>query len=64
MITFLALITILFLALALGVSQIEQKSGYLGDSSMVSGCLCAGLGMLLIIIAIGLCTDLIKISIQ
>lgn len=55
---------IIFLLLALGISLVEQKSGYMGDSSLVPGCLGIMVGILFVVIAFGLCTGLIQISIQ
>lgn len=49
-------VVILFLVVALVIAMIEGAGGYVGDSSMIPGCLLIGILVLLVIMVIGLFT--------
>jgi len=57
-------VVILFLVVALVIAMIEGVGGYVGDSSMVPGCLLVGILVLLVIVVIGLFTGNVGIWIR
>jgi len=52
MITFLLLVLVIFLIAALTIAGTELHSGYMGDSSMLPGCL---IGMIIVLAVIVVC---------
>ena len=53
--TLILVVVIVFLAAALMLACVEQTSGYMGDSSMVPGCLGVMVLVLAMIVVIGVC---------
>jgi len=52
MITFLLLVLVIFLIAAFTIAGTELHSGYMGDSSMLSGCL---IGMIIVLAVTVVC---------
>lgn len=64
MLSLIVSVVILFLVVALVIAVIEGAGGYMGDSSMVLGCLLVGILVLLVIVVIGLFTGNVGVWIK
>ena len=62
MITTFLVTIVLFLTLALTVSCVETESGYLGDSSLVPGCIGCMVAVLIVELTIGHLAGWIKVT--
>jgi hypothetical protein len=53
--TLILVVLVVFLAAALGLACLEQAGGYIGDSSLVPGCLGVMVLVIAAIVVVGLC---------